>query len=444
MYCDLHNHLYGCLPAETLLRIGKGNQKPRWEIYIDSYEKAYGLKIKPQTFFEEYSDIKKFKTLYHFKEKSPFLHFQAKFNLIIALIEFHEKEIREVSRDVVFSHALEDVSYAEYRLMFAKEETKDGFLRKIMASCEGMIEGERKSKSEGKEIKARLVMSIHRDIHYEKHYDWMKNWMEKENIIKDYLVGIDFCHVEEKFPPKDKKNFFAQIIRDNIAEQKTALSILYHVGESFRDKTPFSAVRWVLESAMNGAHRLGHALALGISPDYFLSEERTELVSERLDQIHYDLENYQAISEFGPYFLKENLELERAKLLKCDPSELITMNMDLDMIRYLETFQNYSMSNISRTDCVIECCPTSNLFIGMLETLKDHPIARFYENNIKLTIGSDDPGLFDTKLVYEYERAHESGIPETALKQIREKSFEYTSTILSGREIVDQLNQGLN
>jgi adenosine deaminase len=441
MYCDLHNHLYGCLPAETLLRIGKDNQKPRWEIYLDSYENAYGIKIKPHTFFEEYADIKKFKSLYHFKEKAPFMHFQAKFNLIIALIEFHEKEIREVSRDVTLTHALEDVSYAEYRLMFAKDEPKETFIRKLLACCEGFVAGESKAKSEGKSIQAKLAMSIHRDTNYEKHYDWMKNWMEKESLLKDYLVGIDFCHVEERYPPKDKQKFFAQIIKDNQAEPSTALSILYHVGESFRDKTPFSGARWVLESALNGAHRLGHALALGISPDYFLSEERTELVSERLDQIHHELENYESILESGAYFERAELEKERAALLKKEPTELMTMNMNSSNIRYLETFQNYCMSRIAKTASVIECCPTSNLYIGMLETLKDHPIARFYENRLKITIGSDDPGLFDTKLFQEFERAHESGISEKALKEIQEKSFQYKSTILSGREIVDHGNQ---
>jgi adenosine deaminase len=438
MYCDLHNHLYGCLPAETLLRIGKENENPRWHIYLESFEKAYGIKIQPKTFFEDYSDIQKFKSLYHFKEKSPFLHFQAKFNLIIALIQFHEQEIREVTKDVIISHALDDVSYAEYRLMFAKDESKDGFLRKLMACCEGLIEGESKAKAEGKTISAKLAMSIHRDLHFEKHYDWMKNWMEKESILRDYLVGIDFCHIEEGFPPKDKKKFFAQILLDNKAEPGTALSILYHVGESFRDKTPFSAVRWVLESAENGAHRLGHALALGISPDYFLSEERNELVSERLDQIQHDLENYDSIHEFGAYFPKEDLEEERKQLLKKEWNETTSMLMDSDRVHYLETFQNYSMSKIAKTETVIECCPTSNLYIGMLETLGDHPIARFHDNDLKITIGSDDPGLFDTKLLTEFERAHESGISEKALRQIQEKSFQYKSTILAGREIVDQ------
>ncbi|TGN20429.1 adenosine deaminase [Leptospira idonii] len=435
MYCDLHNHLYGCLPAETLYRIGKENPAPRWALYLDSYEKAYGVRIKPHSFFQEYADIKKFQSLYHFREKAPFLHFQAKFNLIIALVQFHDKEITEVTKDVVEAHSLQDVSYAEYRLMFGKEESKEVFYKKLMACCEGLALGEEKAKSFGKSIQGRLAMSLHRDLNFEQHYDWMKNWMEKESLIKKYLVAIDFCHIEEGFPPKDKRNFFQNVISDNKAESSTALAILYHVGESFRDKTPFSAARWVLESSLWGAHRLGHALALGVSPDYFSSEERTELVSERLDQLQFELENYESILDYGSYFSKEELDAERKEISSKPNTDTISMLMDHNKMNYLRTFQNYCMAQVAKTNTVIESCPSSNLYIGMLESLVDHPIARFYENKIKLTIGSDDPGLFDTHLPNEYELALESGISEEALKEIQRRSFDYKSAILSGREI---------
>jgi hypothetical protein len=328
--------------------------------------------------------------------------------------------------------------------MFAKEEPKEGYLKKVMACCEGLHLGEEKAKKEGHSINARFAMSLHRDIYFEKHYDWLKNWMEKESILRKYLVAIDFCYIEEGHPPKFKKSFFSQILADNKAEPDTALAILYHVGESFKDKTPFSAVRWILESAQSGAHRLGHALALGITPDTFLSEERTELVSERLDQIHFELDNYKSILEFGSYFSKEEIESERNLLHKISPKENATIMMDERRVRYLETFQNFSMSQIAKTQAIIECCPTSNLYIGMLESLADHPIARFYDNGLKITIGSDDPGLFDTSLSQEYERAHESGIDAKSLKEIQEASFAYKSTILSGREIVDPKSQRIN
>ncbi|WP_035983043.1 adenosine deaminase [Leptospira meyeri] len=435
MYCDLHNHLYGCLPPETLYRIGKNNPEPRWHLYLDSYEKAYGIKIRPSTFFEDYADIKEFSKLYHFREKAPFLHFQAKFNLIIALVKFDEREITEVTHDVVLSNSLEDISYAEYRLMFGKEEPKESFYSKLMACLEGLTKGENSAKKEGKTIQSKLVMSLHRDINFERHYDWMKNWMEKESVIREGLVGIDFCHIEEGHPPKDKKSFFQSVIKDNQAEPNTALSILYHVGESFRDKTPFSAVRWVLESALNGAHRLGHALALGIDSDYFLGDERTELVSEAKDQIECELESYDEISSFGSFYPKEELELKRKELKTKPDSELLKIQFDAKQSQYLHTFQNFVMSKIAQTEAVIECCPSSNLYIGMLESHIDHPITRFLQNDIKLTIGSDDPGLFGTTMPEEYHHAHTAGVSEKDLETIRERSFSYRSTKLSGREL---------
>lgn len=435
MYCDLHNHLYGCLPPETLFRIGKNNPEPRWHLYLDSYEKAYGIKIRPSTFFEDYADQKDFSKLYHFREKAPFLHFQAKFNLIIALVKFDEREITEVTHDVVLSNSLEDISYAEYRLMFGKEEPKESFYTKLMACLEGLSKGEESAKKEGKSIQGKLVMSLHRDLNFEKHYDWMKNWMEKESAIRNGLVGIDFCHIEEGHPPKDKKSFFQSVIKDNKAGSDTALSILYHVGESFRDKTPFSAARWVLESARNGAHRLGHALALGIDSDYFLGDERTELVSEAKDQVECELESYDEITSFGAFYSKEELEQKRKELKTKPDSELLKLPFDETQSQYLHTFQNYVMSTLAKTEAVIECCPSSNLYIGMLESHIDHPISRFLQNDLKITIGSDDPGLFGTTMTEEYGHAHTAGVSEKDLESIREKSFSYRSTKLSGREL---------
>jgi adenosine deaminase len=56
-----------------------------------------------------------------------------------------------------------------------------------------------------------------------------------------------------------------------------ALAGLYHVGESFTDKTIESAIRWVHEAAEAGAHRLGHAIALGVEPHSYGPHTRHEI-----------------------------------------------------------------------------------------------------------------------------------------------------------------------
>lgn len=435
LFCDLHNHLYGCLSAERLYSIGRNNPNPRWHIFTQAYETAFGQAIHPETFFQTYDTLAKFAALYHFNHRGPFPEFQAKFNLIIALVEFTISEMREVASQVVLDHARQNVHHSEYRIMFAKDETRPLFEERIRAVCEGILEGESLARCEGKTIHSSIAFSLHRSGLNREHYQWIKELMEKSRIVKEKLTGLDFCYIEEGYPPRDKKDFFAEVIRDNQAEPATALALLYHVGESYQDKTPFSAARWVLESALQGAHRLGHCIALGIRPQVFLGKTRTESIPERIHQLEWELENYNEIRNSGDYYSQDEIEKEHKRLLNAPvhshPLELVLGEKDC---HYLETFQNYCMSRIARTPAVIESCPSSNYYIGMIETPADHPLPRFVQSALPVTIASDDPGIFATTIQEEYAKAREMGISEADLNAIRTRSIGYASERLSGRK----------
>lgn len=286
-YADLHNHLYGSITSEFLYELGKSNPSPRWEIFTSSYLQCFGKKISTETFFQDYQDPDSFRKFYQFNHRGPFTEFQAKFNLIIALSKFDPAEISLVATRVVENQFLQGVTYGEYRLMYSPLETEIGIYEKTLAACEGLALGEQKT---GGLAKGKLVISLHRDGDVFQEYLIYKNIMEKNSLIRNYLVGLDFCYIEEGFPPKGKRKFFQEVNRDNQAEKNTALAILYHVGESFQDKSILSASRWVLESAEWGAHRLGHAIALGLHPSEKMKDEITEPRSERLDQLqlYYD------------------------------------------------------------------------------------------------------------------------------------------------------------
>lgn len=51
----------------------------------------------------------------------------------------------------------------------------------------------------------------------------------------------------------------------------------------------------------------------------------------------------------------------------------------------------------------LEVCPTSNLCLGVVERIEDHPLPRLIEAGLYVTINSDDPPMFNTTLTHEYQ-----------------------------------------
>ncbi len=51
----------------------------------------------------------------------------------------------------------------------------------------------------------------------------------------------------------------------------------------------------------------------------------------------------------------------------------------------------------------LELCPTSNFMTKAIPHIKEHPLKKFMELGVEVTINSDDPTLFGTTLTQEYE-----------------------------------------
>lgn len=61
------------------------------------------------------------------------------------------------------------------------------------------------------------------------------------------------------------------------------------------------------------------------------------------------------------------------------------------------------IARLADTGVVLECCPVSNVFLGVFPNWKSHPLARLREAGVKVTVSTDDPPFFHTNMSREYE-----------------------------------------
>lgn len=74
----------------------------------------------------------------------------------------------------------------------------------------------------------------------------------------------------------------------------------------------------------------------------------------------------------------------------------------------------------------LEICPTSNEALRVVRRVADHPVADYLAKGVRCVVSSDDPSLFGTDIVREYERLHlEAGIPLTTLGLMAALGFEH-------------------
>src|SRR6266404_1300549 len=73
----------------------------------------------------------------------------------------------------------------------------------------------------------------------------------------------------------------------------------------------------------------------------------------------------------------------------------------------------------------IEICVTSNVRTGCCADITQHPVRRFFDQGLMLTLNTDDPAMFRTSLVEEYRLVQETfGFTGEHLRELARNSFE--------------------
>ena len=83
------------------------------------------------------------------------------------------------------------------------------------------------------------------------------------------------------------------------------------------------------------------------------------------------------------------------------------------------------LAHLAEAGIPLEVCPSSNVATRAVPALADHPIARFRDAGVTVTVNSDDPPMFGTSLNREYEIAadllglDEAGVADLARTAVR-------------------------
>jgi adenosine deaminase len=77
------------------------------------------------------------------------------------------------------------------------------------------------------------------------------------------------------------------------------------------------------------------------------------------------------------------------------------------------------VAELAERGIVLECCPTSNVVLGVYPGYDEHPLRRLHDAGVKITLGSDDPPYFGASIETEYAIcADRLGFSEDELRAI--------------------------
>ncbi len=440
---DLHTHLYGCIHSVDFLEFLL-ERDVDWTAYQRNYESVYGVcppiaEILDRCRSGVAGSRDEFDRLFVFGDGDAgnFDRFQAKFEILnhgSALAGFWRGQVpvsAVIDEACAFIHKIvarqrqQNVGYIEHRMALGPEFSRCQSKEFVLAMLQSYAQ------YEDADVQARLAISLPREDPWPA---WEVVQEAALGPLGHLLTGIDFCYLEEGYPPRQQREFFDAVKDFNRRHPGRALAILYHVGESFNDKSLESAVRWVHEAAEFGAHRLGHAIALGVDPDRYGRHVRTENVAERADQLRYDLRHREGLAEFGVHVDIAGIKAELERISTFPTDHRLTVEYDDAKIDALSRRQDYAIRCVRQLGSVIEVCPTSNRRIGGITNPQHHPVKKFIASDAPFVIASDDPGIFGTTLADEIEWVQQCHhLPDDALAHIVDLSWSSRSEVLTGR-----------
>lgn len=83
------------------------------------------------------------------------------------------------------------------------------------------------------------------------------------------------------------------------------------------------------------------------------------------------------------------------------------------------------VEELAAAGIVLECCPTSNVVLGIYPSYEEHPLRSLRDAGVRITLGSDDPPYFGASIEGEYKVCVERmGFTEPELREVTRTAIE--------------------
>lgn len=277
--------------------------------------------------------------------------------------------------------------------------------------------------------------------------------------LRRFIVGVDVAGAERDTPPRCYIAAFRRLrvlqeqFRPRLHEPQIQLGFTCHAGEDAGDL--LTGLRYVDEAATfllpaQGGGRLGHALALAEDPAHYALRPRRPSATRStalldlvwafgrareaqlgcesvffegaralLGEIRQGFSARDAADtvEDGWQAMQQGCSRQGGMLPALDEASILgCMHVALDEYpptgpefaagheQELRTLQVWLRQALARQGVTIEANPTSNLLVGSYRSFMTLPYDALVDADLRLSINTDDPGVFGTTLPAEFER----------------------------------------
>lgn len=170
----------------------------------------------------------------------------------------------------------------------------------------------------------------------------------------------------------------------------------------------------------------------GDNPNRYSSDGLIEIENYITTFDYYEMNTWVKNEDRTEYTSKLYYAYHFNTLVREIGQEQFDMKITNDYVELVQKIQKLMQFELARKGIFIECNPTSNYYISKLKRYENHPILKFYNDDLthgndrncaqlNVSINTDDQGVFDTSLENEY------ALMAYSLENLRDKNgIKYT------------------